>query len=210
MVLLTTTLAHGSGEWICATWPVCRTADMVNPKLMGAALTYARRYGLFTLVGIAGEDDLDAPAFSDLRGELASRSSTAFANGSDAVHSKQANAYAAEHTCSMDPKRHAGDRNAPEPSAPAPRRRRRAGVPRGPRAPREMTIVARDLAAVPDAEALLKWALDALSVRNALDENSRAALDRAFLERAEALEVDPELLVAFTGAAGTDEAAISL
>ena len=28
---------------------------------MGAALTYARRYSLFTLVGIAGEDDLDAP-----------------------------------------------------------------------------------------------------------------------------------------------------
>jgi len=28
---------------------------------MGAALSYARRYVLFTLVGIAGEDDLDAP-----------------------------------------------------------------------------------------------------------------------------------------------------
>ncbi len=28
---------------------------------MGAAVTYARRYALFTLVGIAGEDDLDAP-----------------------------------------------------------------------------------------------------------------------------------------------------
>ena len=28
---------------------------------MGAALTYARRYALFTLVGIAGEDDLDTP-----------------------------------------------------------------------------------------------------------------------------------------------------
>ncbi len=28
---------------------------------MGAALTYARRYALFTMVGIAGEDDLDAP-----------------------------------------------------------------------------------------------------------------------------------------------------
>jgi hypothetical protein len=27
----------------------------------GAALTYARRYALFTLVGIAGDDDLDAP-----------------------------------------------------------------------------------------------------------------------------------------------------
>src|SRR3954463_11854603 len=61
MVMLTTTLAHGSGEWVAASWPVCRTADMANPKLMGAALTYARRYGLFTLVGIAGDDDLDAP-----------------------------------------------------------------------------------------------------------------------------------------------------
>ena len=28
---------------------------------MGAALTYARRYALFALAGIAGEDDLDAP-----------------------------------------------------------------------------------------------------------------------------------------------------
>jgi hypothetical protein len=27
---------------------------------MGAALIYARRYALFALVGIAGEDDLDA------------------------------------------------------------------------------------------------------------------------------------------------------
>src|SRR3954470_17880897 len=61
MVMLTTTLAHGSGEWIGASWPVCRTGDITNPKLMGAALTYARRYGLFTLVGIAGDDDLDAP-----------------------------------------------------------------------------------------------------------------------------------------------------
>jgi hypothetical protein len=32
---------------------------------MGAALTYARRYALFTLVGIAGEDDLDAPDLTD-------------------------------------------------------------------------------------------------------------------------------------------------
>src|SRR5215204_842323 len=60
-VLLTTTLAHGSGEWVSATWPVCRLSDLSQPKLMGAALTYARRYGLFTLVGLAGEDDLDAP-----------------------------------------------------------------------------------------------------------------------------------------------------
>jgi hypothetical protein len=32
-----------------------------NPASDGAALTYARRYALFALVGIAGEDDLDAP-----------------------------------------------------------------------------------------------------------------------------------------------------
>ena len=35
--------------------------DLRDPKLMGAALTYARRYSLFALVGLAGEDDLDAP-----------------------------------------------------------------------------------------------------------------------------------------------------
>ena len=34
---------------------------MASPQRMGTALTYARRYALFTLVGIAGEDDLDAP-----------------------------------------------------------------------------------------------------------------------------------------------------
>src|SRR5881409_3802110 len=36
-------------------------SDIASAQRMGAALTYARRYGLFTLVGIAGEDDLDAP-----------------------------------------------------------------------------------------------------------------------------------------------------
>jgi hypothetical protein len=36
---------------------------------MGAALTYARRYALFTLFGIAGEDDLDAPDLTDPSGE---------------------------------------------------------------------------------------------------------------------------------------------
>src|SRR6516162_11496490 len=60
MVNLTTTLAHASGEWIASDWPVCSIAETANPQRMGAALTYARRYALFTLVGIAGEDDLDA------------------------------------------------------------------------------------------------------------------------------------------------------
>src|ERR1700675_1413349 len=58
-VSLTTMLAHASGEWIASDWPVCALSEMATPRRMGAALTYARRYALFTPVGIAGEDDLD-------------------------------------------------------------------------------------------------------------------------------------------------------
>ena len=61
LIRLTTTLAHASGEWLSSEWPVCPIAETSAPRRMGAALTYARRYALFTLVGIAGEDDLDAP-----------------------------------------------------------------------------------------------------------------------------------------------------
>jgi hypothetical protein len=74
MVNLTTTLAHASGEWIASDWPVCPIAETANPQRMGAALTYARRYALFTLVGIAGEDDVDAP---DLCGDPRSQTSSA-------------------------------------------------------------------------------------------------------------------------------------
>jgi ERF superfamily len=48
MINLTTTLAHASGEWIA----VCPLAETAAPHRLGAALTYARRYALFTLVGI--------------------------------------------------------------------------------------------------------------------------------------------------------------
>src|SRR5262249_14206663 len=61
LVRLTTVLAHSSGEWVSSEWPVCAIGDISAPHRMGAALTYARRYALFTLAGIAGEDDLDAP-----------------------------------------------------------------------------------------------------------------------------------------------------
>ena len=61
LIRLTTVLAHSSGEWISSDWPVCPVSETNAPHRMGAALTYARRYALFTLVGIAGEDDLDAP-----------------------------------------------------------------------------------------------------------------------------------------------------
>jgi ERF superfamily len=61
IINLTTVLAHASGEWIAFDWPVCAISETATPHRMGAALTYARRYALFTLVGIAGEDDLDTP-----------------------------------------------------------------------------------------------------------------------------------------------------
>jgi hypothetical protein len=48
MINLTTILAHASGEWISSDWPVCAIGETETPHRMGAALTYARRYALFT------------------------------------------------------------------------------------------------------------------------------------------------------------------
>ncbi len=81
-VNLTTMLAHSSGEWIASDWPVCAIAEAAEPHRMGAALTYARRYALFTLVGIAGEDDLDAPDLIAPAGQIAGSSHTTSPAGS--------------------------------------------------------------------------------------------------------------------------------
>ena len=69
VIMLTTMLAHASGEWIASDWPVCPITETAVPHRMGAALTYARRYALFTLVGIAGEDDMDAPELAVPNGQ---------------------------------------------------------------------------------------------------------------------------------------------
>src|SRR6201996_8356520 len=69
-IRLTTLLMHASGEWISFDWPVCASSETAAPHRMGAALSYARRYALFTLVGIAGEDDLDAPDLLPADGPL--------------------------------------------------------------------------------------------------------------------------------------------
>ncbi len=77
-VNLTTVLAHASGEWIASDWPVCPVSEIASPRRMGAALTYARRYALFALVGIAGEDDTDTP---DLQASTSKTTAPMIANG---------------------------------------------------------------------------------------------------------------------------------
>ena len=86
IVRLSTVLAHASGEWIASDWPVCAISETAAPHRMGAALTYARRYALFTLVGIAGEDDLDAPDPAGPSTEMPKKF-TASGNGSQEIRS---------------------------------------------------------------------------------------------------------------------------
>src|SRR5258708_5827975 len=89
LIRLTTVLAHSSGEWVSSDWPVCPVSETSAPHRMGAALTYARRYALFTLVGIAGEDDLDAPDLAAV--PKASAPAKPAANGRSRFHGRQAN-----------------------------------------------------------------------------------------------------------------------
>ena len=58
LLILITSLLHESGEWIDSEWPVANWTKL-TPQQMGSALTYARRYSLFSLVGISGADDDD-------------------------------------------------------------------------------------------------------------------------------------------------------
>jgi hypothetical protein len=88
MVNLTTILAHTSGEWIASDWPVCPVAETATPHRMGAALTYARRYALFTLVGIAGEDDVDAPDLTDPTPETEKPRINSKTRGNGAQHTR--------------------------------------------------------------------------------------------------------------------------
>jgi hypothetical protein len=194
LVLLTTTIAHGSGEWISGLWPVCTMADLAHPKLMGAALTYARRYCLFTMVGLAGEDDLDAP---DL---LPAKPLNAGANGADSGTIIRADREAPPQGASCafssdrDPDNDAGSSAEIE----SPRRRRR-GVRKAPLSTSFALSEdpSGDLVHITDADTLFRWALETLPARNKLDEEQRAALDTAFLARADAIGADPELLTPF-------------
>lgn len=54
-IILHTRLIHTSGEWLASRYPVHPVK--ADPQGEGSALTYARRYALMALVGIAPEDD---------------------------------------------------------------------------------------------------------------------------------------------------------
>src|SRR5437879_5693361 len=93
LLRLTTVLAHSSGEWISSEWPVCQIRDIASAQRIGAALTYARRYALFALVGIAGEDDLDAPdldAVPNSAAQLPRRNDRIHSNGQGAAAQRSA------------------------------------------------------------------------------------------------------------------------
>lgn len=59
-VNIETVLMHESGEWIKGTISLIPKAD--DPQSVGSALTYARRYSLSAILGVASEEDDDATA----------------------------------------------------------------------------------------------------------------------------------------------------
>ena len=163
MLNLTTTLAHASGEWIASDWPVCSVAETANPQRMGAALTYARRYALFTLVGIAGEDDLDAPDLCD-----GSRSPTPSA-----------------HECSLKPRD--GTRMPPRKPGNGQRRHSMHGErpstlePEQSRALRDKLLTA--LGNITSADVATIWAQEALAAKNRLEATDAKLVEDAFERR---------------------------
>jgi len=73
---LITTLAHWpSGDTIVGVYPI-RTTNDTNPQLFGAGVTYARRYSMQAMLGIAAEDDDgNAAAGLDNRGAAPAKTS---------------------------------------------------------------------------------------------------------------------------------------
>jgi hypothetical protein len=163
MVNLTTTLAHASGEWIASDWPVCPVAETANPQRMGAALTYARRYALFTLVGIAGEDDLDAPDLCD--GPLVSARSA----GDRSFKPRDGQSHM-----------------PPSPGNGHARGRRKGEIPvtldlEQSAALREKLLI--ELGNIPSADLTAAWAREALTAKNSLTATDAKLVEDAFERR---------------------------
>jgi len=178
LVRLTTILAHSSGEWISSDWPVCPVTDTAAPHRMGAALTYARRYALFTLVGIAGEDDLDAPDLPGLR-----------LNGGDreveTVEAGRANGHPA------------GPAKTTGSVTPNGSHRKLLRAPSKPVLPAAASAALRDqllaeLVKTTGAEELSGWAHNNLSAKNKLTSADAQLVERAFESKLNVLPGDQE------------------
>jgi hypothetical protein len=171
-ISLTTVLAHASGEWIASDWPVCALSDMAAPRRMGAALTYARRYALFTLVGIAGEDDLDAP---DPGGQPVQESS--------------------KHGNGHDPKPHNGN-GADQPLGRFSASRKPWSPPKQALEP-EKSAASRDrllaeIGALATQDQATAWAQKAMAAKNTLTAADSGVVETAFAARLAELAVDSE------------------
>src|SRR5437763_83491 len=169
LLRLTTVLAHSSGEWISSEWPVCPITDVASAQRMGAALTYARRYALFTLVGIAGEDDLDAP---DLNGP------------SEGTLPLSDDAGQRDAVASGD-RAHETRPAAAQPGATGyPARRKPVRLPRVLLAPDTSGKVREqlmgELAMLTETEALTAWAGEILPQKNQLTTSDAEAIENAF------------------------------
>ena len=172
LVNLTTMLVHASGEWIASDWPVCPIADLASPRRMGAALTYARRYALFTLVGIAGEDDLDAPDLHDQEAPQSPSPANRAGNGAAAPNGSGAAPLAKSHPPA--PGRDSSGRGRPGSRSAAP-------VILAPDQSAELRDrLLAELAAITSAEEATTWARTALPAKNTLTLADAGMVEEAF------------------------------
>lgn len=56
-MFIITRLMHSSGQWLESLYPVCGLSG--DHQKMGGALTYARRYALCSMIGVAADEDID-------------------------------------------------------------------------------------------------------------------------------------------------------
>src|SRR6516165_6430774 len=171
LIRLTTTLVHASGEWVSSDWPVCPVSETAAPHRLGAALTYARRYALFTLVGIAGEDDLDAPDLPTTAGPSLEATKNPPRPEEGAAVSDQA----AEE---QKPGRHAQTSNGRARAE----RAKPASLPPDASANLRHQLIA-ELEQLVDPETLATWAQRALPLKNQLATADAQRVEAAFAAR---------------------------
>jgi hypothetical protein len=168
-IMLTTLLVHASGEWVSSLWPVCAAAEP-SAHIKGTALTYARRYALFTLVGIAGEDDVDAP-------DLPAAGLTPEAQNSLPKHEQDEGG-------SNPPSQAQASRRPLQISEGRARTERVRSPPLPPDASEKLCRqLISELEQLEDPEALASWAHRALALKNQLSARDAEAVETVFAAR---------------------------